>query len=458
MQNATVNLSNGTLNVSGNIINNGTILPGSATVTFATNQNQTISGTGTSSFSKVTLSKANGDLIISQPVTIENTLKMVNGDIDNSALLTLKQATANALMYTAGHIKGQLRRYFPNSNNGGELLFPMKKGTMEREGKITFTQAPGPDQYLTVELKTGAPSMANNYAGLPFYASDLQLIQVYSNEGYLEIDPTAGNYSSSINSAQYTLKMHAKNMSGVNNSGTVRLIKSPGPSHTTWVTCGTHDNVSSPNVNDFWVTSITSTGFSFFGFGSNNDNPLPVELVSFNGNCGDGVVELNWTTASEHNSAYYQLEKSRDGENWDVINTQDAAGNSNEMRSYSFVDAHASAGNNLYRLSQFDIDGDSKTYSVVNVNCAAANAGYFSTHPNPSTGQFHVVLNNQELIGTATIRMVDSRGTIVSQKEIEVMEGINVYNFNEFKVAPGMYYITVVNDDKSTETIKQSIK
>ena len=38
------------------------------------------------------------------------------------------------------------------------------------------------------------------------------------------------------------------------------------------------------------------------------------------------------------------------------------------------------------------------------------------------------------------------------------MEGINVYNFNEFKVAPGMYYITVVNDDKSTETIKQSIK
>ena len=169
-------------------------------------------------------------------------------------------------------------------------------------------------------------------------------------------------------------------------------------------------------------------------------------------------MELNWTTASEHNSAYYQIEKSRDGENWDVINTQDAAGNSNEMRSYSFVDAHASAGNNLYRLSQFDIDGDSKTYSVVNVNCAAANAGYFSTHPNPSTGQFHVVLNNQELIGTATIRMVDSRGTIVSQKEIEVMEGINVYNFNEFKVAPGMYYITVVNDDKSTETIKQSIK
>ena len=462
MSGATLNLNNGSLNVYGDIINDGTVNPGSATVKMMGSGNQTISGTGTSTFDKLTIDKSSGDVIIAQPVTVEGTLKMTSGDIDNSSLLTLgSTAGSGNLNYTAGHIKGAFRRYFPNST-GSELLFPMKKGTMEREGKITFTQAPGPDQYLTVELKTGAPAMANNYNGLPFYASDNQLIQVYSNEGYLEIDPTAGNYNSAINNAQYTLKMHAKNMSGVNDASTVRLIKcagnnNPNQHHTTWSPCGTHTSVSSTNVNDFWVTS-TSTGFSFFGFGSNNDNPLPVELVSFNGNCGDGVVELNWTTASEHNSAYFQLEKSRDGENWDVINTQDAAGNSNEMRSYSFVDAHASAGNNLYRLSQFDIDGDSKTYPLVNVNCAAPNSGYFSTHPNPSTGEFHVVLNNQELIGTATIRMVDSRGTIVSQKEIEVMEGINVYNFNEFKVAPGMYYISVVNDDKSTETIKQSIK
>ena len=464
---ATLNLNNGLLNVKGDITNDGNIDAGSATLKLNGNGDQTIGGTAlNTTIYNLTVNKSSGDVILDQDVIVKNTFKMTSGDINNpNNLLTIEKATANALNYSSGHIKGALRRYFPNST-GSELLFPMKKGTMEREGKITFTQSPGPDQYLTVELKTGAPVMTNNYNGLPFYASDNQLIQVYSNEGYLEIDPTAGNYSSSINSAQYTLKMHAKNMSGVNNSSTIRLIKcagnnNPNQHHTTWGPCGTHSSITypngSPNVNDFWVSS-SSTGFSFFGFGSNNDNPLPVELVSFNGNCGDGVVELNWTTASEHNSAYYQIEKSRDGENWDVINTQDAAGNSNEMRSYSFVDAHASAGNNLYRLSQFDIDGDSKTYSVVNVNCAAANAGYFSTHPNPSTGQFHVVLNNQELIGTATIRMVDSRGTIVSQKEIEVMEGINVYNFNEFKVAPGMYYITVVNDDKSTETIKQSIK
>ena len=468
MSGATLNLNNGTLNVYGDIVNDGSMSPGSATVVMKGSTDQSISGSGTSTFDKLTVDKTGGDLVLSQPVTVQSTLKMTSGDIDNSQELTLgtigNTGTLTYVPGVSGHILGKFKRHF-DSDETGEMLFPVAKGGIMREGKVTFNQGPGPDQHLSMEVILGAPSqsqMTNNYNGLPFYASDNQLIQVYSNQAFLEIIPTSNNYSSAIMNAAYTFEMHADNMSGVVNNQTVRLIKcagntNPNQHHTTWSPCGNHAQVLGSN-SDFWVKSTGVTGFSFFGFGSNNDNPLPVELVSFNGNCGDGVVELNWTTASEHNSAYYQIEKSRDGENWDVINTQDAAGNSNEMRSYSFVDAHASAGNNLYRLSQFDIDGDSKTYSVVNVNCAAANAGYFSTHPNPSTGQFHVVLNNQELIGTATIRMVDSRGTIVSQKEIEVLEGINVYNFNEFKVAPGMYYITVVNDDKSTETIKQSIK
>jgi beta-galactosidase beta subunit len=465
MSGATLNLNNGSVNVFGNIVNDGTVNPGSAIVKMMGTSNQTISGTGTSTFNKLTIENNGGNVIISQPVTVENTLKMTAGDIDNSQVLTLgTTGNTGTLSYSSGHILGKFKRHF-DSDETAEMLFPVAKGGIVREGKVKFNQGPGPDQHLSMEVILGAPSqsqMTNNYNGLPFYASDQQLIQVYSNQAFLEIIPTSNNYSSAIMSQPYTFSMHADNMSGVVNNQTVRLIKcaghtNPNQHHTTWAPCGTHATVTGSN-NDFWAKSTGVTGFSFFGFGSNNDNPLPVELVSFNGNCGDGVVELNWTTASEHNSAYYQLEKSRDGENWDVINTQDAAGISNEMRSYSFVDAHASSGNNLYRLSQFDIDGASKTYSVVNVNCAAANVGYFSTHPNPSTGEFHVVLNNEELIGTATIRMVDSRGTIVSQKEIEVMEGINVYNFNEFKVAPGMYYITVVNDDKSTETIKQSIK
>ena len=128
------------------------------------------------------------------------------------------------------------------------------------------------------------------------------------------------------------------------------------------------------------------------------------------------------------------------------------------MLSYAYTDDRATSGNNYYRLTQFDIDGEYKEYPVINVSCVNESAGHFSTHPNPSTGEFHVVINDDKLVGNSIIRIVDSRGVIISQKELDVQKGINVFLMNEFKAMPGMYYITVANGKNTSKTIKQSIR
>ena len=135
----------------------------------------------------------------------------------------------------------------------------------------------------------------------------------------------------------------------------------------------------------------------------------------------------------EHNSSHYQLDKSIDG-NWNTINTQDAAGNSSQLLSYAYTDDEATGGNNYYRLTQFDIDGEYKEYPVINVSCVNESAG--RTHPNPSTGEFHVVINDDKLVGNSIIQIVDSRGVIITQKELNVQKGINVFLMNEFKAMP----------------------
>ena len=207
---------------------------------------------------------------------------------------------------------------------------------------------------------------------------------------------------------------------------------------------------------DFTVTAA-ATGFSKFGAGSEDGNPLPVELVSFSGACNDGFVELIWETASEYNSSHFDVENSRDGITWDVVKTIEAAGNSNELLTYGYNDVSDHGGDNYYRLTQVDFDGTSKTYDVINVSCAQTTSGYFSIFPNPSSGSFQVMLNNSDIIGQAEMNIVDTKGNKVMMKSIDVKSGINMFAIDE-NLAPGIYYISVLNGNYSTIVLKHSVK
>ena len=92
---------------------------------------------------------------------------------------------------------------------------------------------------------------------------------------------------------------------------------------------------------------------------------LPVELISFNATYSDGGILINWKTASEHNSSHFILEKSRDGEDWTQIYTEQAAGNSNQLLTYNFTDIKSIDGLNYYRLQQYDFDGVYETFGPI---------------------------------------------------------------------------------------------
>jgi hypothetical protein len=92
---------------------------------------------------------------------------------------------------------------------------------------------------------------------------------------------------------------------------------------------------------------------------------LPVELISFNATYSDGGILINWKTASEHNSSHFTLEKSRDGEDWTQIYTEQAAGNSNQLLTYNFTDIKSIDGLNYYRLQQYDFDGVYETFGPI---------------------------------------------------------------------------------------------
>jgi hypothetical protein len=95
---------------------------------------------------------------------------------------------------------------------------------------------------------------------------------------------------------------------------------------------------------------------------------LPVELISFDGLSTDEGNLLIWKTASEHNSDYFVIESSIDGEKYNPVDVVKAAGNSVEILEYNLLDIKYTSNITYYRLVQYDFDGENKTYGPISVD------------------------------------------------------------------------------------------
>ncbi|HSZ71780.1 MAG TPA: T9SS type A sorting domain-containing protein, partial [Cytophagaceae bacterium] len=117
--------------------------------------------------------------------------------------------------------------------------------------------------------------------------------------------------------------------------------------------------------------------------------PAPVTWISFTGDrTGNGTVLLNWSTGIEENSKVFYIQRSLDGVTFETIGEVAAAGNSNQVTTYSYTDLDAPKGNVYYRLNQADIDGASMFSKIVYINGITIQAP--NLVPNPGNGSFSI--------------------------------------------------------------------
>lgn len=378
-----------------------------------------------------------------------------------SVKLGESSAAPGSLSYTSGTIIGKMKRYFSaaaTTTTGG--LFPVGTAAYTRSAKVNFTSSPGTDQFLTVEYKTGAPLNASNaplYAGLPATIAG-QLVQVYSADGYWQIDPTDNNYASTICSAPYNLTLYANNLTNFNNPSTVRIIKAAGSNtlanhHVSWQGAGTHTPNATTSALAAEISSTNCTGFSWFNIGTWNDQALPVELTSFMAECSETGTLINWQTASEHTSSAFEIEKSRDGMNWMNLTTLAAAGNSTTLINYTFTDAEKS-GVAYYRLQQIDQDGTAKTYGPISSNCSN-NGISLKTFPNPSTEQFTINIESEVPMAAAQIILKDVFGRVIATKPVSIVEGTTQVELSNLILQGGIYTVSLEENGKAIYTAKQ---
>jgi hypothetical protein len=103
-----------------------------------------------------------------------------------------------------------------------------------------------------------------------------------------------------------------------------------------------------------------------------NPLPLPVELLYLKSMTWPLFNSVQWATASEHNSSYFDLLASHDGVGWESIAKIPSAGYSTQFLQYSFVDWNQTELT-YYKLVQYDINGDFKEYGPISASKLVAN-------------------------------------------------------------------------------------
>jgi hypothetical protein len=227
--------------------------------------------------------------------------------------------------------------------------------------------------------------------------------------------------------------------------------------------------------NDLVVFASTNEGNTFNNLGGtpsfavpttrftlgDKTNPLPVELVAFDAKRSGANASVTWQTATEKNSAGFEVEVATDGVKFRKLAfVASKSANSTTAASYSYTDTEAGkTGVRYYRLRQVDIDGQysySPTRAVSFAGATDAAVASLSSYPSPFTSHDQAALVLQApSAGTAQLQLTDLMGRTIASRSITTVAGISEIAVpNASELAVGTYLVKVTFATGEVKTLR----
>ncbi|RZJ81518.1 MAG: T9SS type A sorting domain-containing protein, partial [Chryseobacterium sp.] len=157
-------------------------------------------------------------------------------------------------------------------------------------------------------------------------------------------------------------------------------------------------------------------------------------------------VQLSWTTSSEKDNVYFEIQRSLDGANFQRLITLKAKGNSEAIENYSVYDLNPANGANYYRLVQHDINGEKEVLGDQVVNVSIVSPVSVQVFPNPAVEEINLSFTGITA-KDAQVTITDLSGRKMHQETIRLTAGRTAYRLGlSNKLAAGQYVINVVGD------------
>lgn len=169
-------------------------------------------------------------------------------------------------------------------------------------------------------------------------------------------------------------------------------------------------------------------------------SPLSADAVA------EGIL-LRWTTALEKNNAFFEVERSQNGVDFEKIANIKGQNNYSQSKQYSFLDKKPYENQNYYRLRQTDTDGRFDYSNIVVVSKEATIP--IGISPNPIDEFLKINTFNQKI---QHLTILNANGQIIQHFENLENDEINVQFLEK-----GMYFLEVKMEHQQKE-IRKFIK
>jgi hypothetical protein len=161
----------------------------------------------------------------------------------------------------------------------------------------------------------------------------------------------------------------------------------------------------------------------------------------------EGDVQMVWVTSHETGSRVFEIQRSRNASDWEIIGTILSAGNLSPENIYSFVDNDPGQGIVYYRVRHVDPDGKYAFSAVRFMKLGFKETG-ISVYPNPARDMVRVnfdATNGQSVCLT----LYNLQGQLV--KRIWTPAGVNSFQADLSGLAPGLYILEYRTNDEQVQ-------
>ncbi len=308
-----------------------------------------------------TLTLTSGKLIVSGTKTLSIGNTTSNGTISGGSITSYIVAYKD--LSTAS--TGTLKRFV---NTAASTAYNLPIGDASKYTPMTFTLA------SATSLSNASISVftkAEKVAGIN------SLVTNYLNR-YWDLTPsgiTGANYSVDYTYATTDIQVP---LSEALLLPVKRSLTSTGPDVYTWYkptgssfTGGLAASITGTSAINTTTHTLSWSGLSTFSqFTAAGDQivNLPIDLLSFDAKKQNQNNLLFWSTATETNCDYFTIEKTIDGESYEVVGNVNGGGTSFDVLNYTLVDYDVRKAINYYRLKQTDTDGAEKISALVSVD------------------------------------------------------------------------------------------